>query len=162
MIFLNILVSACLMGMNCRHDGVSCLHPSMEILAKGNDVLIPFCPEVAAGLPTPRLPAECRGDIVVTEALEDVTEIFELGALKALEKAMEHQCPLAILKERSPSCGCGQIYDGTFTKTLVEGRGVTARRLVQAGIFVLGESSLEGHFNKNNPKFRDSKIIKGT
>lgn len=158
---MNILVSACLMGANCRYDGQTRLHPSMEILARGNDVLIPFCPEHAAGLPTPRLRTECRGNLVITEAWEDVTELFELGALRALEKAMEHRCAIAILKERSPSCGCGEIYDGTFSGQTVEGMGVTARRLVQAGIFVLGESSLEKYFNKNNPKFQDSRVIKG-
>ncbi len=159
--FLHILVSACLMGANCRYDGIPCPHPSMEILSRGNDILIPFCPEQAAGLPTPRLRAERKGNLVITEAWEDVTEFFELGALRTLEKAMEHRCAIAILKERSPSCGCGLIYDGTFSGHLIEGMGVTAQRLVQAGIFVLGESSLEGYFNKNNPKFRDSRVIKG-
>lgn len=149
------------MGERCRYDGSSCLHPSLEILGRGNDVLIPFCPERAAGLPTPRLPAECRGDMVVTEAMEDVTALFDLGAMRALEKAMEHRCAIAILKEHSPSCGCGLIYDGTFTGQLIEGMGVTARRLHQAGIFILGESSLEGYFNKNNPKFGDGSVIKG-
>ncbi len=152
---LHILVSACLLGHRCRFDGTAKLHPSLEILSQGGDVLFPFCPEVAAGLPTPRMRAECRGDFVITEALEDVTAIFELGAHKALELAMENQCSLAILKEHSPSCGCGMIYDGTFESRLVSGMGVTARRLVQAGIFVLGESSLEGYFNRSNPKFRN-------
>lgn len=156
---MNILVSACLLGHPCRYDGTAKAHPSMAILAKGNDVLIPFCPEVAAGLPVPRLRAECRGDFVLTEALEDVTSLFELGALKALEMAMEYGCAIAILKERSPSCGCGMIYDGSFQAQLIPGMGVTARRLVQAGIFVLGESSLEGHFSQNNPKF-SNKVIK--
>lgn len=156
---LNILVSACLLGHPCRYDGTARLHPSMEILSQGRDILIPFCPEVAAGLPVPRLRAECRGDLVLTEALEDVTSLFELGAHKALELAMEYACPIAILKERSPSCGCGMIYDGNFQANLIPGMGVTARRLVQAGIFVLGESNLEGHFNRNNPKF-SNKVIK--
>lgn len=157
---MNILVSACLLGHPCRYDGQCKVHPSLEILSQGNDVLFPFCPEVAAGLPTPRMRAECRGDVVITEAYEDVTAIFELGALKALEMAMEHQCSLAILKERSPSCGCGMIYDGTFSANLIPGMGVTAKRLISAGIFVLGESSLEGHFNRNNPQFNQSKVIK--
>lgn len=160
---LNILVSACLMGHACRYDGaIRGLHPSLDILVQnGNDVLFPFCPETAGGLPVPRMRAECRGGVVLTEAWENVTAQFELGALKALEHAMEHRCSLAILKERSPSCGCGLIYDGNFNGQLVEGMGVTAKRLVQAGIFVLGESSLEKHFNNNNPKFRHSPVIKG-
>ncbi|MFI3252943.1 MAG: DUF523 domain-containing protein [Eubacteriales bacterium] len=145
---MNILVSACLMGANCRFDGIPRSYPSMEILAKGGDKLFPFCPECAAGLPTPRLRAECQGNMVVTEAMEDVTSFFELGAMKALEVAMEHQCTIAILKERSPSCGCGLIYDGSFSGNLVEGMGVTAKRLVQAGIFILGESALENYLNK--------------
>lgn len=157
---MNILVSACLMGYHCRYDGaVRPIHPSIDILAKGNDTLFPFCPEIAAGLGCPRMRTECRGNMVVTEALDDVTGYFELGAQRALEVATEHRCAIAILKEHSPSCGCGLIYDGTFSGTLIEGKGVTARRLVQAGIFVLGESSLEGHFNRNNPKFRnDTKV----
>lgn len=150
------------MGHLCRYDGrVRPPHTSLQILAQGGEVLIPFCPETAGGLPTPRMRAECRGDFVVTEAAEDVTRFFELGALKALETAMEHKCPIAILKERSPSCGCGQIYDGSFSGQLIEGKGVTAKRLVQAGIFVLGESTLEGYFNHNNPKFRQGPIIRG-
>lgn len=162
-ILLNILVSACLMGHACRYDGIRRpLHPSLEILTKnGSDQLFPFCPETAGGLPVPRMRAEVRGNLVITEALEDVTREFELGALKTLEHAMERRCTIAILKERSPSCGCGLIYDGNFTGELVEGMGITARRLVQAGIFVLGESSLERHFNYNNPKFRQSNVIKG-
>lgn len=159
---MNILVSACLMGHACRYDGfMRPPHPSLEILARGGEVLIPFCPEMAGGLPTPRMRAECRGNLVITEALEDVTPFFELGAMRALEMAMEHQCRIAILKERSPSCGCGQIYDGSFTGQLIEGKGVTARRLVQAGIFILGESSLEGYFTPNNPRFRQGPIIRG-
>lgn len=158
---MNILVSACLMGENCRYDGVARPHLSLEILARGNDVLIPFCPERAAGLPTPRLRAECSGNFVITEASEDVTALFDYGAMKALEVAMEHHCSIAILKERSPSCGYGQIYDGTFSGQLIEGVGVTAKRLVQAGILVLGESALEGYFNNKNPKFEGGRVIKG-
>lgn len=159
---MNLLVSACLMGYTCRYDGrVRALHPSLHILSQGRDQLFPFCPETAVGLPVPRMRCECQGDRVVTEAMEDVTSLFELGAHKTLEYAMEHGCSIAILKERSPSCGCGLIYDGTFSGELIEGKGVTAKRLVQAGIFVLGESSLEGYFNPNNPKFRHSSIIRG-
>lgn len=159
---MNVLVSACLLGENCRYHGVARLHPSLEILSRGNDTLVPFCPERAAGLPTPRLRAECKGNLVITEAWEDVTEFFDLGAMRALEVAMENQCSIAILKEHSPSCGCGQIYDGSFSGQLVEGMGVTAKRLVQAGILVLGESALEGYFNANNPKFSNGRVIKGS
>lgn len=151
------------MGYRCRYDGaIRPTHPSLDILSRGNDQLFPFCPETAVGLPTPRMRCECRGDFVVTESQDDVTGIFEMGAQKALEVALANRCAIAILKEHSPSCGCGLIYDGTFTGTLIEGKGVTARRLVQAGIFVLGESSLEGYFNASNPKFRQNNAGNGT
>lgn len=146
---MNILVSACLLGHNCRHDGEIKAHEGVQMLSKGNDVLFPFCPEVAAGLPTPRLRAECKGGLVITEAWENVTEIFEDGAKKAVQLAHDNHCKVAILKERSPSCGCGQIYDGSFQGRLKEGTGVTARYLMNAGVFVMGESSLEALLHKN-------------
>ncbi|MBE6939319.1 MAG: DUF523 domain-containing protein [Ruminococcaceae bacterium] len=139
---MKILVSACLLGRPCRYDGKSKPHPLMEELARRH-TLIPICPEVMGGLPTPRPPAERQGDRVVNREGGDVTEAYRLGAEQALQIARQQGCTLALLKEKSPSCGSGQIYDGTFTGTLTEGWGVTAQLLRQAGIPVLGEGGME-------------------
>lgn len=138
---MNILVSACLLGLCCRYDG--CAKPNEEILAlRGKYTLIPVCPEQLGGLATPRLPAERKGERVVTKTGFDVTEEYVRGAQQALKLAKLLQCQAAVLKERSPSCGCGQIYDGSFSKTIIPGDGVTAALLKENGIPVYGESQL--------------------
>lgn len=138
---MKILVSACLLGCPCRYDGRGKAHPEVEKLRERGHTLVPVCPEVMGGLPTPRPPAECQPDgrVVNREGI-DVTAQYHLGAEAALNIVRKQGCELAILKERSPSCGSGEIYDGTFSGTLVPGNGVTAQLLRQAGIQVLGES----------------------
>lgn len=136
---MNILVSACLMGMKVRYDGQA--NENEAILSLMNrHTLIPVCAEVFGGLTTPRDPAERIGDKVVSCAGRDVTRQYVRGAEEILRLAHLYGCTLAILKERSPSCGHGLIYDGTFTKTLVPGDGVLTERLLKAGLTVLGES----------------------
>lgn len=136
-----ILVSACLLGEPCRFDGKS--KPNQEVVALESVCrLIPVCPECLGGLETPRSPSERRGGRVINRLGEDVTSNFVRGAERALALAQENGCCLAILKERSPSCGCGKIYDGSFTGTLIDGNGVTAELLLRHGIRVLGESQL--------------------
>ena len=137
-----ILVSACLLGVPCRYDGKSKPCPSVLALS-GKYRLIPICPEVMGDLPTPRTPSEIVGERVVMRDGKDVTENYRKGAQEALKIAQTHGCTQAILKERSPSCGCGQIYDGSFTKTLKEGDGVTAALLRENGIRVLGETQID-------------------
>lgn len=140
-----ILVSACLMGTCCRYSGGSNYHQGvMDYLDKNKDrlVLLPVCPEVDGGLSTPRDPAEIQGDRVITKTGKDVTKAFEAGAMIAAELAKRENCRMAILKERSPSCGSGKIYDGTFTGTLTDGDGKTAALLKAAGVMVYGESRL--------------------
>lgn len=146
---MNILVSACLLGVNCRWDGdTNGPHPDVEALMKHHH-LIPVCPEIMGGLPTPRHPAERRGNRVATRAYTDVTEQFERGAEEALKLCHLYRCKYAILKERSPSCGSGRIYDGTFKGNLVSGYGVTAELLQSYGVTVLGESEVAGyHFEE--------------
>lgn len=135
-----ILVSACLLGMNCRYNGKGELNS--QVLALSRDaVLIPFCPEIYGGLATPRDPAERQGEKVMTAAGADVTEQYKKGAEEALRLARLYGCRAAVLKERSPSCGRGQIYDGTYTRRLIPGHGVTARLLEQEQIPVFGETS---------------------
>lgn len=142
---MNILVSACLMGVCCRWDGdTNGPLPELEELMKTHN-LIPICPEIMGGLPTPRHPAERRGNIVATRNYTDVTEQFERGAMEALKLAHLYRCKYAILKERSPSCGSGKIYDGTFHGRLVRGDGVTAELLKSYGVTVIGESQVAGY-----------------
>lgn len=139
---MRLLISACLLGCCCRYDGASKPHPLAEILAQRH-TLVPVCPEQLGGLPTPRPPAERQGDKVVTQEGQDVTEQYRRGAEEALRLCRLMRCEAAVLKERSPSCGCGTIYDGTFSKTLCPGDGVAADLLASAGIAVYGESQLE-------------------
>lgn len=139
-----ILVSACLLGEACKYSGGSNYDQRVvDWLKKKGAEAVPICPEVMGGLPTPRMPSEIDGGRVVTKDGRDVTKEFQAGAEAALRAALENQCSLAVLKERSPSCGCGSVYDGTFTGTVVRGDGVTARLLLQAGIRILGENALD-------------------
>ena len=147
-----LLVSACLVGIPCRYDGGSCPHDRLQALAAQGDVL-PICPEVSGGLPTPRPPAEIRGgdggDVlegraqVVNIKGKDVTAEFLAGAEKALRIAQRWSIKEAVLKARSPSCGVGQIHDGSFSGRLVEGDGVTAALLKREGIIVKNEEEVQ-------------------
>lgn len=139
---MKILISACLLGVRCRYDGASKPHPLAAELAK-HHTLIPVCPEQLGGLATPRPPAERQGERVVAVSGVDVTEQYRRGAEEALRLCRLFGCEAAVLKERSPSCGRGEVYDGTFTGVLKEGNGVTAELLVANGIPVYGESQLE-------------------
>lgn len=139
---MKLLVSACLLGVRCRYDGDSRPHPAVAELAERH-TLIPVCPEQLGGLATPRPPAERCGERVVTKAGSDVTEQYRRGAEETLRLCRLFECETAVLKERSPSCGCGEIYDGTHTGTLTRGDGVTAELLKANGIFVCGETRTE-------------------
>lgn len=137
-----ILVSACLLGEPCRYDGKS--RPCKQVLAlKDKFELIPVCPEVMGGLPTPRPPAERCRDKILTETGSDVTNEYFLGAEIALQTACRHNIDIAVLKEKSPSCGKGRVYDGSHTKTLTDGDGVTAELFIKNGIAVYGENEVE-------------------
>ena len=140
----NILISACLLGVACRYDGCRKPLPS-DVIARLRKKyhLIPICPEVMGGLPTPRIPAEVQSDRRVLRADgADVTENYKKGAEEALRLAKLFDCRFAILKEKSPSCGAGRIYDGSFTRTLTDGDGIAAALLRENGIRVMGESEL--------------------
>ncbi len=138
---MNILVSACLLGVQCRYDGTGALAEGIKKLMEEH-TLIPVCPEIMGGLATPRDPAERSGDKVVTKDGADVTENYQKGAMETLKLAKLYQCSCAVLKERSPSCGCGRIYDGSFSRKLVDGNGMTAELLLENGIQVKGESQI--------------------
>ena len=138
---MNILVSACLLGMDCRYDGTHAYCPALEQLM-AEHVLIPVCPERRGGLDTPRVPAERQGERVVTRDGDDVTSAYIAGAQEALRLAKQYDCRYAIFKERSPSCGSGAIYDGSFSARLIPGDGVAAQLLRKNGVIVLGESQI--------------------
>ena len=136
-----ILVSACLLGADCKYSGGNNLCPGLEAL-KAHYQLIPVCPEQLGGLPTPRPPAECQGEKVINKEGLDVTEQFRKGAEEALKLGQYFGCKQAILKSRSPSCGQGMIYDGTFTGALVPGDGITAKLLRQSGFSLYSEENI--------------------
>lgn len=137
-----LLISACLLGENCKYNGGNNYTAAVEALKERYE-LIPVCPEQDGGLPTPRIPSERLGDRVISKDGADVTAQFSRGAQLALKAALENGCKTALLKERSPSCGCGAVYDGTFTGTVIPGDGVAAALLKAHGISILGESRID-------------------
>ena len=140
---MNILISACLLGQYCRYDGQTKVYPQVQALLGRDDIhLIPVCPEQCGGLATPRPAAERQGKRVVTTNGSDVTAQYQRGAEAALYWARLFHCTKAILKEKSQSCGHGQIYDGTFSRTLTAGDGVTVELLRAEGLEIIGESDL--------------------
>ena len=131
-------VSACLCGVYCRYDGKTKCVPEIKALYdSGKAVMI--CPEVMGGMSTPRAPSEIVGQRVMGVNGEDNTEYFVLGAQRSLELCRRYNVKKAVLKQNSPSCGCRQVYDGTFSGRLVDGMGVTARLLSENEIEVCGE-----------------------
>lgn len=138
----NLLISACLFGEKCRYDARDNLLDGLCKL-KAKCRLFPVCPEVSGGLETPRNPSEIIGDRVVMNNGKDVTKQYKKGAELALRTALENGCDIALLKAKSPSCGSGKIYDGTFTSTLTDGDGITAALLKKHGIRVFNESQLD-------------------
>ena len=139
---MRILISACLLGCRCRYDGASKPQPWIAALAERH-TLVPVCPEQLGGLSTPRPPAERCGVRVVTREGGDVTAQYRRGTEEALRLCRLLGCDTALLKERSPSCGSGAIYDGTFTGTVTAGDGVTAELLRKNGIPVYGETQAD-------------------
>ena len=137
-----ILVSACLLGVCCRYDGESKPNQNVTKLRE-QFTLIPICPEVDGGLPTPRTPSEGVGDRVLMRDGKDVTDNFRLGAELALERARTFSCLAAVLKARSPSCGSNSIYDGSFSGTLTDGDGVAAKLLKENDIDVYTEDEID-------------------
>jgi uncharacterized protein YbbK (DUF523 family) len=135
------LCSACLLGINCRYDGKSKPNEKVIELSKSEE-LIPVCPEQLGGLSTPRVSSEIKNGKVITEDGRDVSDEFKKGAEETLKLARKHNIREAILKQRSPSCGCGQIYDGTFSKKVIEGWGITADLLRKNGLKVVSEEDL--------------------
>ena len=138
---MNLLVSACLLGCACRYDGGAKPCAAVRTLA-AKHTLIPVCPEIYGGLPTPRTPCEIVGDRVLAMDGADRTDAYRRGAAETLHLAETLGCRAALLKARSPACGSGEIYDGSFSGTLTAGDGVAAAALKAAGIAVFGENRL--------------------
>ena len=137
-----ILISACLVGDKTKYDGHSNYTDKVKALLEKYE-LVPFCPEVEGGLKTPRNPSERVKDRVKMSNGKDVTKNFQTGADLALNICLYLGIKIAILKENSPSCGTHQIYDGTFSKKLVNGMGVTAELLKRKGIKVISEDEID-------------------
>ena len=138
---MKLLVSACLLGMHCRYDGRGKLCPGILALGEKHQ-LLPLCPELMGGLPIPRPPAEQQGERIVNCRGRDVTGDFRQGAQQVLRLARLWGAEAAVLKERSPSCGKDEIYDGSFQGRLVPGQGILARYLREAGLPVYGETEI--------------------
>ena len=138
-----LLVSACLLGCNCKYSGGNnALPPETLDTLRRRYRLIPVCPETAGGLSTPREPSERQGERVVSRDGRDVTAAFRKGAALALRLAERYGAKSALLKANSPSCGSGLVYDGSFSGKLVPGDGVTAELLKSSKIAVFGENAL--------------------
>jgi len=136
------IVSACLADYKCNWKGESKPNDKVIELVKRGEA-IPVCPEQLGGLTTPRQPAEQRGDKVFTKDGKNVTEYFVRGAHEVLRIAVMYNCTEAILKSKSPSCGCGQTYDGSFSGTLIRGNGITTDLLKANGIKVYTEEDFK-------------------
>ena len=145
---MKLLISACLLGVACRYDGASKGLPEdvlRELMAR--HTLVPVCPEQLGGLPTPRDASERQGSRIVMRTGADVTDAYTRGAQQTLALAQRFGCTAALLKQRSPSCGHGEIYDGTFTSMRVTGDGVTAELLGAHGIRIYGEDDIAALLN---------------
>lgn len=128
---MRIAVSACLFGVNCKYNGGNNLNQELVDALEGFDIVL-LCPELAGGLPCPRPPIELRGERVIDSHGLDVTESVKRGVALCIEQA--DGCAAAILQHRSPTCGVHQVYDGSFSGTLIEGSGLFARAVQQQGI----------------------------
>lgn len=138
---MKIMVSACLLGENCKYNGSNNYSEKTAEFCKGHEV-IPVCPEVAGGLPVPRIPAEIVNGVVMNREGGNVDREFRLGAEISLKKALEEKVDVIILQSRSPSCGCREVYDGTFSKKRRKGQGIFAGLVMEKGFHVIDVEEL--------------------
>jgi len=137
-----IIVSACLLGENCKYNGGNNYDPRVAALCEGREV-IPVCPEVLAGLGIPRIPIEISDGVVIRKDGVVVDQAVRTAVARILEQIKSEDIECAVLKARSPTCGARQVYDGTFSGKLVDGAGVLAQALKDAGYIVLDNEDLE-------------------
>ena len=141
---IKVLISACLLGDNVKYSGGNNLTPELvTLLEKYRVKIVKICPECFAGLPIPRVPSEIRGDKVYGKDGRDITKEFLVGAEKTYQVAKNKEIDFAILKERSPSCGNSYIYDGSFSGKVIQGQGLTVRKLNEENIVIFSEENLE-------------------
>lgn len=138
---MKIMVSACLLGENCKYNGGNNYSENVMEYVKGHQV-ISVCPEVDGGLPIPRIPCEIVDGIVTDKQGQSKDAEFRAGAELGLKKALEEKVDLAILQSRSPSCGVKEIYDGSFTGRLIDGQGIFAKLLIEKGIKVIDAADI--------------------
>lgn len=139
-----ILVSACLLGENCKYNGGNNFDSKLvEKLQQSGGKIISVCPEVLGGLSTPRIPSEVVQGVVINREGINVDREFRFGAERALNIAMQEKVDFAVLKANSPSCGFGQIYDGTFSGTKVLGNGIFADLLAKRGVRIFTEKQID-------------------
>ena len=137
-----VIVSACLLGENCKYNGGNNYDPRVAAFCRGREV-IPVCPEVLAGLGIPRIPIEIKDGIVTRKDGVVVDVSIRKAVAEILEQIKEEDVQCAVLKAHSPTCGVHQIYDGSFTGTLIDGAGVLAQALLDAGYIVMDNEDLE-------------------
>ena len=137
-----IIVSACLLGRNCKYSGGNNRNEAVISYVKGKEV-IPVCPEVAAGMPVPRPPVELREGRVISCEGKDLDAVYRAGVARTLKEIEGEEIACAILKAKSPTCGVHEIYDGTFSGKKIKGRGILAEALVKAGIRIIDEKDVE-------------------
>ena len=141
-----LLISACLLGVNCKYNGKNNYNSQIEELKKKYE-LVPICPEVMGGLSIPRDPSEIKDDKVISNKGNDVTANFLSGAYQALQLVDISNIKIALLKDGSPSCGSSYIYDGTFSKNRISGMGITAKLLNDNSIKIYNENEIEELLN---------------
>lgn len=139
---MKVLVSACLLGENCKYNGGNNRDEGVLKCIEGHEV-ISVCPEVLGGLPVPRIPCEIKDGIVINKEGEVKDKEFRAGAAKAFEIAKAKNIDCAILQARSPNCGCREIYDGTFSKKKIKGHGIFAGLLMDAGFTVFDSEEID-------------------
>lgn len=146
---MKYVISACLMGANCKYNGGNNYCRELSVYLKDHSFVC-VCPEVLGGLPTPRACAEIRGDRVINSDQKDISEAFKKGAELALQTAQEIKADAAILQSRSPSCGVGKRYSGSFDQTLINGNGIYAQMLIDHQIPVIDIEALLQQINKKS------------
>ena len=142
---MKLMVSACLLGDNVKYNGGNNQNDNLIAFLKKHDV-IKVCPEVMGGLLIPRVASEINGNMVLNKEGNNVTDYFDKGAKNVLELAKKEKIEVAILKERSPSCGSEYIYDGTFSNQIIKGEGITTKLLKENNIIVLNENNYKEYF----------------
>ena len=145
---MKIGISSCLLGIQCKYNGGSNYNEDIIRLREKYEI-IPICPEVLGGLSIPRVPSEIVNNKVINQEGIDVTNNYNQGALKALQILKENNVNVVILKSKSPSCGKGEVYDGTFSHTLIKGNGVTTQLFLDNNITIYNEHNYKDLLDNN-------------